>query len=938
MDFTLVYETPKECTTLERKDLSSLAQLDETAFSAPLSKVTVKLVCNHRAVIFFSFALQPDPNIKDDEHLKHVKTLAFQVEVHSETIKKQIKLHTLDMDSATPIPQCYEISALTDDGTSQRFSAIEKCMKDYLKLFESAIFHVFLSRQSLGEPVQVDFDVNFALMKDPQFQYAEALNGISVEAFNRYFFCVWLQATVYLDVERSRLEENDVDMTQALLVKHCALAQSNDSSTGVYITVYLGPLKLQALCEREALLYFDFSKVIFSSDPPEQDKIQSLPRCKVAFLVDITYEEVEPGSGQRAKLDLPASRYCEALSTTSTEKNQELHSMLVAYLTEHYIQQLNSTLHGCLYLDSGAFGTDDYNDHCQTPRQDHDLKKDASGRPVENFEVDFDFITYLTQDTINATLRPLSQESFTHSRIADSENMFISAKFLKPTISLICKEDSGSVILLFNVDSGSLEDQVGHRIYNFSTWKVAFKVKLKLIDAERNDQYYSKQLVLDLSTAGFSMLNSDCPGLLDGGDNDLIRERCSALVLFVKRFYFQAIVRDGHHILCTIQNKHVITAIRYQILPFTFRDANPAEGLSDKYHDRERFGRSVIVLFGMVDSRPMPAYLPPRIKWVGGTGTDVPHGMTHFSRFLQGRVLPTLADICKATTMFPALEFVNERPRPSLINGNSKNIILDFSQVTSSEEELQFRWFNQDNVEHKGIGRDGASYSLNVECITENKVTVPMSRGANRIIVSGSVKTTLGSDSRRWNMGVTWSAAIEIFSINQQFSLNVNSINLPEFVNCWEGNAEQHDMCEPAFAQLKTQFPDTNDLLRVAADKLGAILADVPLGLYVNDTSVIFDQPMFTKKGDLTLRLTASERNTLPKQKMKYTNSPDYDIEQFINGNCVTPTDQVVTCTANDPAGRHTDHVASEDESGLMSELHLDQKAQPADNAKIDMK
>ncbi|THU95309.1 hypothetical protein K435DRAFT_839574 [Dendrothele bispora CBS 962.96] len=944
----------------------------DLAFYVKFGAPRIEFVCNHEVILFLTlkeghYAL--DLKGASKQSVERIKdfTVAFRVEFTTHSVEKFkcsaignsadyiMNMHILNMESATLVSEHSSIPGITtavDGNVLNKSNALQHYLKHYLHIFKCGGFHVLYSLPDFDNLSITTAHIDYSVIS----KHTLAVDNLYACGFK-------LMPTTVNTLA------SDKDVTKTFLAEH--RTNWKDSTEDIQIHITSGPLQIQALCKREVIMYIDLQDIRFHTNGYFTSQAQhEFSDWKIAFIVDIIYEEADQGCVKRVKLNLGTARFCEHLSffgaqTIEVDLFTRLRTTLVRYLTHHYLHILETSEYHCVYHhdtrvhvdigedepygpgEPGEFPDDDHPEggyHGGTGLGDHDCECESESECGHKGGIqwgiltrglveythcsDFDIVTSVTQGSVNSTFYTwweaahnrfiklgkrhtwesveierdtcLADYSFVHEQHADE--VFFSASFLAPRIQLICKEGSQSVLLYFNIQSGFLRTlgqgktlQPGSEIYNFSNWRIAFEVQLKLVDASessisnvilkrygRTGHSSFKHLILDLSTAKFSLTSSHCPGLLDGQDYRLIRVRREALVHYFTHHYFAAFKRARHHILYTIplfdkngvgNHRHTVTSLKFQILPFTAGTSQIFEGLFGKY--RALFDRNVVVFLGMVDNHQMPTgWLPGGMNWVGGAGTKIPHGTVSLSRksFLEARILQKLEAINRDTTIFATLGAVEGgKWKPELMTWNNhqtkKNLSCHFHQTKSTSESLEFCWYNKDQWTYTHEGEFDGNGLYKVNCTTKNTVSVPTTKRANYAIsVKGRVDLNLAyqGNGRDWSaeMYVTWSAIIKLTSEGHGLTLHVLPAKIvPEFHNSRvEGNVG-HNAQEIAFEQLRKQFPGAIEFSTVT-NELRDSFEGSWTGLHVESREMVLQQPIFNKRGDLMCELAPMRRYT----------------------------------------------------------------------------
>ncbi|KAI5120808.1 hypothetical protein M0805_003206 [Coniferiporia weirii] len=535
---------------------------------------------------------------------------------------------------------------------------------------------------------------------------------------------------------------------------------------------------------------------------------------------------------------------------------------------------------------------------------------------------DFDVVTAMTQGSINAhfkalwdlarrrselsaTFKPsespdletvtcLAEFSVTH---VDSDEAFFSSSFDAPKVQLVCKEGSYSVILYLHLADGYLKTlgpekslQPEAEPYTFSNWRLAFEVDLKLVDATNESvadvvlkrlnslrPSAVKQLILDLSTARFSVPLSTIPGLLGGTDYRNIRARREALIYYIQTYYFPVFMCAHHHVLYTIPllgqtspgpQFQRLTSLKFQILPFNYGHGTKyLEGLYGAH--RSIFERNMIVIMGTLDGRQLPAHTLPRdTNWVSGLGKDIPFGTVCLSRkvFLESRLLSLLERINRDTTVVPTFSGVSDGEWLLKLttwgkHEMKKNYPCKWREVTTCGDSLDFEWKNCDEWRYKNEGDFDGNGHYTVTCMTRNNVFIPTDGIAPSVItIRGSVDLGLSYEGRNKDWGsratVSWSADIKFTSDTSGLRVQLTSPRIiPKIDSPFKnqgllGNST-HEM---VLSNLKDEFPAIIDFDGLVKE-LRCGFEGAWTGLQLSSQELKVGSPVFNRRGDLLLEL-----------------------------------------------------------------------------------
>lgn len=198
----------------------------------------------------------------------------------------------------------------------------------YLPTLKRAGYHVLHSLPDFDNLTSTTAHIDYSVISKRTLS-TDVLFGVSVEDINMYLRGLWLQAASYID-------EHGFSFDGSAVSKHY-LAELRtvwtDTVEDIHMHLYFGPMQVQPLCKREVVLYLDLQNIqvhvgggfseyaTYSLDTlksplmyPASHHHHELAGVKLAFIVDITFEESSDCVERRIKLDL-ASEF--SLSTSS---------------------------------------------------------------------------------------------------------------------------------------------------------------------------------------------------------------------------------------------------------------------------------------------------------------------------------------------------------------------------------------------------------------------------------------------------------------------------------------------------------------------------------------------------------------------------------------------------------------------------------------------
>ncbi|THH00496.1 hypothetical protein EW145_g7068 [Phellinidium pouzarii] len=757
----------------------SRAARRDLPFFATFGCPRIEFVCNHEVILFLDIQeghLNLDFN-KKHEHLEMIDkcTIAFRItfSTHPIVIDKiqcptignaanyTMILHVLDMSSAIFVPEHSDVPEIASIPDERGYSTKESKLtglthyltKFYLPTLKRAGHHVLYSLPDFDNLASTTAHTDYSVISKRTLS-TDALFGVRVEEVNTFLRGLWLQAAAFID--EYGLSADTV--SKSLLAElHTPLMNGPDDMN---LHLHFGPLYVQPLCKREVVLYLDIQDIYVHMGGFHVKASHILTDCKIAFIIDIIFEEIDDGSTRRIKLDLSTARYCEHLSVFSEQVDVNIKRTLIHHITTYYLSVLdtsetniifhrNNRIHVDIFAGDGSGSEYEDDDDCLYECTCKD--ETACGHSGIRWGVlyqrlithththDFDFVNSLTQGSINAHFRELwnlgcrrlivggkklktweSSEIEMETCLADfsfvhpehGDEIFFSSSFAPPKVQLVCKEGSYSVIFYLHLNQGYLKTlgtgkalQPGSQEHPFAGWRLAFEVDLRLI--ESTDEAVPNTI---RNPAKFNLNLSTVPGLLDGKDYRNIRARREALIYYIQTCYFPVFKRAHHHVLYTIpildkagSDLYRFTSLDFQIVPFNHGHGHLYfEGLHGRH--RAIFDRNSVVIVGMTDGRTLHTYgLPRDINWVGGVGSEVPLGTVCFSRrmFLEAKLLTMFEHVNRKTTIVPMFLGVDNGEWILKLTTWDKHEIkaqekCKWREVAAGEDSLDFEWKNKE--------------------------------------------------------------------------------------------------------------------------------------------------------------------------------------------------------------------------------------------------
>ena len=127
--------------------------------------------------------------------------------------------------------------------------------KQYLVVFKRAGLHVLHSLPDFDNQINTTAHIDYSVIAKRRLSTYK-IYGCTVDEINSYLRSLWLQAVSYHD--HCGKEEN-LSVSKFFLAEHTT--QWEDSVEDLLMHMCFGPLQIQALCQREVILYIDLLDV-----------------------------------------------------------------------------------------------------------------------------------------------------------------------------------------------------------------------------------------------------------------------------------------------------------------------------------------------------------------------------------------------------------------------------------------------------------------------------------------------------------------------------------------------------------------------------------------------------------------------------------------------------------------------------------------------------
>lgn len=143
---------------------------------------------------------------------------------------------------------------------SKGSEALKGYLAEYLDTLHSAGNHVLFSLPEFGQngiPAPIDYSLMGA-----EHPFVNNIHGVTVEAINEYMHSIWLKSAMFAgdisQVDNWRLRS---------LSEYSSVAGSTQSGIPIRFTVQLGAPRVDILCTKEVIVYFNIDEVrFFDSD------------------------------------------------------------------------------------------------------------------------------------------------------------------------------------------------------------------------------------------------------------------------------------------------------------------------------------------------------------------------------------------------------------------------------------------------------------------------------------------------------------------------------------------------------------------------------------------------------------------------------------------------------------------------------------------------
>ncbi|KAH8110420.1 hypothetical protein DFH11DRAFT_1803752 [Phellopilus nigrolimitatus] len=537
-------------------------------FFATFGRPRVEFVCNHEVILFLDLQdghynldiAKASPNKHELHESIDPCTIAFRITFSTHAIEKfrcsaignsedyTMILHVLDMESAVFVPELSRIpgiTSVTDERSyytnDRKLTALTYYLATfYLPTLKRAGHHVLYSLPDFDNLSSTSAHIDYSVISKRTLA-TDSLFGISVDDVNTFLRGLWLQAAAFIDEYGLKMDT----VAKSFLAE--LRTPTTDGIDDMHMHLYFGPLQVQPLCKREVVLYLNIQDIhVYLNGGFDGKPTHQLTDWKIAFIVDIVYEEVDEGSTRRIKLDLATARYCEHLSIFGEYHNVDLlvriKTTLIRQITTYYLTVLETSETTVIFHHDKRVHVD------VDDQSDPESDDEHHGRPKDDdFHVhdctcpdeascghtggvrwgvlqkrilthtqpgDFDLVTAVTQGAINAHFKALwdvarrrlsmtpggktTWESdldtcladFTFSHPEHGDEVFFASSFAPPKVQLVCRDGSYSVIFYLHLVEGFLKTlgsgkslQPGSHAHQFSHWRLAFEIDLQLIES-----------------------------------------------------------------------------------------------------------------------------------------------------------------------------------------------------------------------------------------------------------------------------------------------------------------------------------------------------------------------------------------------------------------------------------------------------------------------
>ncbi|KAI0712230.1 hypothetical protein C8Q76DRAFT_845437 [Earliella scabrosa] len=907
-------EEHEQARTEENKHFYALAEYtvlkpgtSDTAFYATFDRPELEFVCDHDAILHLTLAnsrlvldsLRPG-RIGQDANLPNNLQLTYRLGFETRRIvgndskigdySSTIELVILDVKNATLVSTEPEVSVGRD--------LLLKYITDYLDFLYSAGHHVLFSLPQFDQRA-APMPIDFSLMGTAQLWVGD-IHGVTVEQINTYMSSVWLKSAMLAHGGTSR---TNTDWRSRCLAEFDTLSYG----AGAYgkFRVKLGPPRVDILCSREVIVYFNVDELEFFktedfSDAPER----KYKEWKIAMVVNVLYANEAGGHVVNITFDLSHARYHDAVSEFPGLEEEdefaiECWKLFITFFSEEYLAILESTRYHIIYSRDTRWEAMSKLTH--TAQEDADGSwwslelADTSGvssrETIQRTKMfGFDQVVAISQGSINAQFSALFaniQSIFYRWKYED----FFAASFKPMSIRLLSHNRAIVWVHLQGGHLKTLRDWVpwdGSMKFEFGEWRLAFEVELKMCsqteleatssDACKKGPAYDKHgsrsdrelhhIYLDLRNAEYLHDYSTFGDLGSGGDNRSSILKLQAVVYYLTQHYFFAICKDAQNVVSSVPVWKSGTSLpSYALTSVAFQVYSKVEITRHNWAHVTAGMEPIVVVFGMTGFRALPSnHLDYSTGWIVQGNKGFSHGTISIAKrvFIEERLLNLLSRVNALTTLIPATPdgmqaFHGLKLQPWAEHEKRKDRPSKWElQPSDTDGSLKYMWEHCEEWRYNLKGNSNMmSAAHGISCITRNYVELPtaVKQGALRIKISGQVELSLSLQTTQLytaSSSVSWSTHITVQTIGSGIKVNTLGSHDPVFTKAefTEGGASRF---RNPMDMLREAFPpkvDLDELVQEINAFEGAWQYYYPLA-----NAYSLASPVFNDDGDLLFEL-----------------------------------------------------------------------------------
>ncbi|KAF5375463.1 hypothetical protein D9757_009960 [Collybiopsis confluens] len=865
-------------------------------FQAP----SVEFLCSHELILYLKIEQGERGHYQtNNSNLKNT-TVAARLSYHFDDVSTTldgrncaISILSIDSASATLIPE----RCTPPEGKTHNLDSLFSLLKNhYLPTLVDA-GHVNLFNLPPSYTGRRDIDHGIALT---HITSRPLVFDIHVEQLNEIFDHHWLQA----------ISNHDSHKQGSIPLRDIYLAQYKASwfDGGLWANYQFSPLKIQALCDTEVVLFFKANIQVFG-DEAEKEPEAELKDWEIAVIFQVIHQN------NRILLDrFHPPRIASNLCTLHCEPNdEEFRDEFKTSILHEYIELFFEFGHYQLYPEyhqpSGPIPVIDDHSHGHIPTEPGPKPTPGTwpyprpplpvgpyhpGWKDDGFSIEWpslwdSFVSEtslhghhqllsVTQAGINAYFFTLwkNAKSETHKQLliltrfdsraysaggAVAHLPHFSCELGAPQVELITHAGSKSIIMYFYVQNISFE--LSSKVHQFKDWVLAFQFDLKLISGDKPNEY---KLIFDTSTADLLHHRSSFGSLIETKEASIIRSVYGSLSTnFIER-YIHAFADAGQHVLYTIpidRHVHGVADITFSIVPFSLSSFNGHifQGLWGKSHHIVE--RNMIIFYTPDPSTPGP---------FGHPSPHPPHGTLLLSRdrFLGTYILKPLAQINARTTILCSFKGVErDNWHVSLETWDKQRLHDDceWELVENRGGSLQYQWENSEEWQYDAHGRGIAAGTYTVNVKTQNRLSIPTTNHLGLLVMQLEGESSVlmqyeFEHERHWygEVKATWKVPIQLVS-EPGSGLAIKSDK--QIRVSFEKNSQDHP--EKAFDVGKAALERVDERFRAAfsssvniAEIISGVnenFSGIYQGLSLPHSDLVLTNPIFTDNGDLLLHL-----------------------------------------------------------------------------------